>query len=249
MNNLKAEEEALGNWPRRLVHVPTLTSHSWQPDNVYGGVAEPKYNAISYTWGRWRLKDSESPDVRAIPIKGVTWPLPRIDPAHFLAEGFEKVLRSAVSLNPLPHNETIKTEPVEFVWLDVACIDQRSSELESAAEIGRQAAIFRGAHHVFVWFTTMSLENAREWLHPISEFEDSEDASMDHHKILIDDTTSFLSDPWFSSLWTVQEAFLCRHAFLLTKEAALIDSKLIRHSRGYTRLVDAWNWGEQLDSI
>jgi hypothetical protein len=38
---------------------------------------------------------------------------------------------------------------VEFVWLDVACIDQRANELRSAAEIGRQAAIFNGAIQVF----------------------------------------------------------------------------------------------------
>ena len=29
-------------------------------------------------------------------------------------------------------------------------------------------------------------------------------------------------DPWFTSLWTLQEAFLCPHAFLLPLEAALI---------------------------
>ena len=175
MNSLAAEEEALGNWPRRLLHIPTLTSYSWQPGNLYGGIKEPMYNAISYTWGRWRLQDSERPDVKAILINGVGWSLPRIDPAHFSVEEFEKVIKNAALITKSPRNDLIQTEYVEFIWLDVACIDQRASEPQSAAEIGRQAAIFRGAHQVFIWFTTLNLENSRKWLHPIHEFEESAD--------------------------------------------------------------------------
>ena len=69
---LQREEEALGPWPRRLLHVPTLTSCEWQPGNVYGGVTEPEFNAITYTWGRWRLKDHELPNVPPIGIRGVS---------------------------------------------------------------------------------------------------------------------------------------------------------------------------------
>lgn len=39
--SLDEEEVALGSWPRRLLHVKSLTSYEWQLGNVYGGVAAP----------------------------------------------------------------------------------------------------------------------------------------------------------------------------------------------------------------
>ncbi|KAL4908407.1 hypothetical protein BDW74DRAFT_175089 [Aspergillus multicolor] len=58
-------------WPRRLLHVSTMTSHKWQPGSRYNGQREPRYNAISYTWGRWRLDDgiAEKPDETPIEIR------------------------------------------------------------------------------------------------------------------------------------------------------------------------------------
>ncbi|KAF2733137.1 hypothetical protein EJ04DRAFT_411683, partial [Polyplosphaeria fusca] len=129
-------------WPRRLLCVSNLTSYAWQPGNVYNGVKEPQYNAITYTWGRWRLKDGEQPDTKSIPISinGDDWTIPRVDPKHFTTAEFENVIRATTTLQPnfrSPNN-------VEFVWLDIACIHQ-GDDPRSAAEIGRQAAIFHGA--------------------------------------------------------------------------------------------------------
>jgi len=94
--DLEDEECSLGNWPRRLLYVPTLTCYAWLPGNTYGGVQEPKYNAITYTWGRFRLSDGELPNVHAVPIivDGDDWPIPRVNPVHFAAEAFEKVIRT-----------------------------------------------------------------------------------------------------------------------------------------------------------
>lgn len=45
-------------------------------------------------------------------------------------------------------------------------------------------------------------------------------------------------DPWFTSLWTLQEAFLCPEAFLLPKEAALVstDSRSVSGHKFYATL-------------
>src|SRR4051812_12260855 len=86
-----------GVWPRHLLHVPTMTSHKWQPGNTYGGQREPKYAAISYTWGRWRLKTTtELPGVVPLNISDVKWPIPRIHPDHFTVDDFQNAVNSAV---------------------------------------------------------------------------------------------------------------------------------------------------------
>ncbi|KAL2799239.1 hypothetical protein BJX66DRAFT_293412 [Aspergillus keveii] len=42
----------------------------------------------------------------------------------------------------------------DFLWLDVACIDQRPNSRENASEIGRQAKICKRAQDVYVWLTS-----------------------------------------------------------------------------------------------
>lgn len=135
-NRLAAEEEQLGRWPRRLLHVPSMTSFQWQPGNVYGNIEEPKYNILTYTWGRWRLQDNDehASEVESLPIAGVPWDIPKISPEHFTANQFLSVIHGITQ--PLSGRNI---PGVEFIWLDVACINQRDKEPDSAAEVGRQA--------------------------------------------------------------------------------------------------------------
>ncbi|KAF2122747.1 hypothetical protein BDV96DRAFT_639314 [Lophiotrema nucula] len=214
--DLTAEEDALGDWPRRLLHVPTLTSYEWQPGNTYNGMRSPTYNVITYTWGRYRLGEQERLDVHAVPIiiDGGHWDIPRIDPDHFTAEEFEKAIRMAGTFTSPP-----TPVPVEFLWLDVACIDQRDGEPRSAAEIGRQGVIFRGACKVFVWLTSLDRPRLDETLKGAygKNSADDPDPSQIYHMI------SLFSDPWFSSLWTLQEACLRGEgALLLSRDGSLI---------------------------
>lgn len=58
-------------------------------------------------------------------------------------------------------------EPVEFLWLDVACIDQRPDQPESALEIGRQGDISRGARHTFIWSTTFTYDDLQSMMSDI----------------------------------------------------------------------------------
>lgn len=272
-------EAIIGEWPRRLLHVPTMTSHVWQPGNIYGGVASPTYNIITYTWGRWMLRHPEDlPHVKAIDIKGVEWDIPRIDPRHFTSDEFLATIRRSMGPTPayagrsepptqnqlrkrwqaedrIPEDEEatrlrrqeaelqrlrVRPKYSEFLWLDVACIDQRPGSPDSAIEIGRQGDIFRGAQHVFIWLTTLNdqdlytlLSNASliykydRVLHHIS--------SVDLDMVSVQTSLERLcTDPWFSSLWTLQEAYLRPDGMFLSRNAQLADDS-------NKRMEDQWH--------
>jgi hypothetical protein len=161
---------------------------------VYNGIPSPRYNAISYTWGRWRLDEFDQPHVNAIPISidGDTWPIPRIDPNHFTVGDFNAAIRATTTLSVNGR----APEPIEFVWLDVACIHQ-GHDPRSSAEIGRQALIFEGAKLTFIWLTThrhRQLEcilHDMEWLHNTSET-----VYTPRHERAISGINLLFADPW-----------------------------------------------------
>jgi hypothetical protein len=215
-------------WPRRLLHVPTMTSQQWCRGNRYGTSSRPKYNALSYTWGRYKLDEEPAkarPDVSAITIRGedehsrLSWPIPRIDPAHFTADEFANVIRDASE----PHPQDPNAPPVEYLWLDVACIDQREDSPEMASEIGRQAKIFRRASRTYVWLTTKSANDMLLWARELDKYFGLMIGKDFHANVDLYDWTKAMArlikelkgDPWFSSTWTLQESFLCPNAILL----------------------------------
>ncbi|KAI1752078.1 hypothetical protein F4782DRAFT_503160 [Xylaria castorea] len=242
-NEIQDEETRLGSWPRRLLHVPTMTSYEWRPGNIYGRIKEPPYNAITYTWGRWRLKDQELPDVPALAISGVPWQVPRVKPSTFTAAQLHNIIQQATKVysqaeNPLINYHNYKNfQPTEFVWLDIACIDQRSHVRRSAAEVGRQAQIFHGARQVFVWLGTISSTTLEQVFLELEKLHGLMTNLRTSNKPR--DTTSvigqfirlhvclriLLSDPWFSSLWTLQEAYLRPDAVLFGRDAVSIINK------------------------
>lgn len=222
--DLRAEEALLGNWPRRLLHVPTMTSYEWGTGNSYGPFKSPLYNALTYTWGRWELREKQKPEVLPLAIKNISWDCPRTDPDHFAPSQLHEVLqRMTENVNPTTSGPNPPT--VEFVWLDVACIDQRRTEARSAAEIGRQAAIFRGAKKVFAWLTTIPDADLSYTFRDLDRISrgiamlisgGTEDAlSDDKMKRGYECLAFILKDPWFSSLWTLQEAFIRSDAWLM----------------------------------
>lgn len=96
------------------------------------------------------MTEEDLSNSRAIKIDGVPWDIPRVDPSHFTVDDFQAAMRMA-------GRDTRFGLDVEFLWLDVACIDQRGNEPRSAAEVGRQgvifkrAAFFRLAYHTRAW--------------------------------------------------------------------------------------------------
>ncbi len=123
-------------WPRRLLHVVTLTSVVRNDGNVFAGVKEPRYDILSYTWGRFTCSKG-----RAIDVRGIEWKIPAIDESHFTVEEFEAVIRQV-------------GRDVEFIWVDIACIHQEDEALK-AEDVGNQAGIFKNAHKAFIWLNRL----------------------------------------------------------------------------------------------
>ncbi|KAI1742966.1 hypothetical protein F4680DRAFT_410622 [Xylaria scruposa] len=221
-NTLTWDEDC--QWPRRLLHVNSLTSHYWAPGNVYGSHKEPRYNAITYTWGRFQLakEDPRYPSTDPLPVKGIKWQryLPRMNPDHFTVKEMIDIIRVASE----PANGY---QAAQFVWLDIACIDQTPDSEDYYREIARQAKIFRGAADVFIWLTTMNtleLEQTLSTLVNLSRgdqfqsLEDFRSSSTVWFSKLDKAILRLTKDPWFTSLWTLQEAFLSPHAIIISRQ-------------------------------
>lgn len=228
------ENDPLGRWPRRLLHVKTMTSCQWEPGNVYRGVCRPLYNAITYTWGRFAYFDKTERGYSSasyLPLDGITWQhdIPRMK-SQFHAGQLEKIIHIAANSCDKTGDNTGR---VEFIWLDIACINQSKIDGERVeeyyAEIGRQAKIFHGASHVFVWLHSFSSDQLSKYMLKLEDLVDRmtteqygtgsnetgrQGWAIDIHASL-DELTR---DHWFTSLWTLQEAFLSSHAKILCSD-------------------------------
>ena len=201
-------------WPRRLLHVSPrgrLRSYKWQTGNKYNGIKEPTYNAISYTWGRY--EDKNEPPIK---INGVSWKIPGINKCHFTVHEFRKVIETATE-NGL----------CEFIWLDIACIDQENYIIK-IDEINKQADIFRRARKVYAWLAPWTTSEMLQAFHTVERFTEGLGWSPEGLVKLkpwsspIDTDLDSVSETfknmaqqgWFTSMWTLQEAFLTRPIFL-----------------------------------
>ncbi|KAK2591456.1 hypothetical protein QQS21_010865 [Conoideocrella luteorostrata] len=214
-------------WPRRLLHVTpnSLVSYSWSPGDVYGGISQPQYAAISYTWGRWRLKENDLPTVGpALNFSfgnAAGWDIPRISPEHFSSDSFEQAVRNVC-----------RDAEVEFVWIDISCIDQTRNSIEMAIEVGRQGTIFRGAHRVYIWLTSHSREWYTNWYTTIREqlklatagniTETLSQKNKEGFRSVALYIQSFISDTWWTSTWTLQEAFLRKDGIFLARDGSVV---------------------------
>ena len=220
------EEESLGNWPRRLLHVPSLTSLEWQPGNIYGDCKEPEYCAISYTWGRWRLRGDRVNEVSPLAVKGTPWSIPSIDPDHFTVDQIHEVIKKSTTFDT-PGEPSTSHGSVEFVWIDIACIDQRWGEPRGAAEVGRQAAIFGQASKVYIWLSTQTISDLERVVDELFNSMGTATSTLltQHIGPALECLSDIMKDPWFSSLWTLQEAFLrTPDAEILSSEGCLMQT-------------------------
>jgi len=202
-----------GCWPRRLLHIPTMTSFEREQGNRYGGTKEPSYSILSYTWGRW-AGHSDGP---RLGIKGVTWAIPAIDENHFAVQSFERVVQQL-------------GRDSEYVWLDIACIDQEN-DVAKMDEVRRQVGIFANARRVYIWLSRLSTAHLVEIFDTLRAFEKlvgnrvfgkrrltNVGEPLAYLPRLCDSVTALLKDPWFSSLWTLQEGTLRQDAVVLSRE-------------------------------
>lgn len=200
------------DWPRRLLHIRTMISYERSGNNNYNGASAPKYGILTYTWGRFRAPDG-SP---ALPVKGTTWSIPPVKEECFSVEAFQEV------------TNYIGRE-YDWVWIDVCCIDQENDEVKME-EIKRQVGIFHGASKAYVWLHSFGVRELERVVNPIIDLGDriifSPKLSGDWTRYLssqirpvLQAMRELLEDPWFTSLWTLQEATLRRDALLLSRDA------------------------------
>ena len=244
-------QPVLSEWPRRLLFLPEMRSYEREPGNLYRDVIEPRYNILSYTWGRWQLLPGEG---QAIDVDGISWNIPAVDPLVFTAQEFELILKRI-------------GDGVDWVWVDVACIDQENPLIRDD-EIGRQAGIFGNADEAFIWLhhsPTLRLQHFVDVLFEIAnrvegdqeDFVDfGEGAVSVRWSENLNDMPSCMSedtwaedvmesldildrDPWFSSLWTLQEAFLRGDARILSREGVEL-KRVGFESVGLASLLAAW---------
>lgn len=214
-------------WPLRLLHVKTMTSiprHIRSHNISYGDTHQPKYNILSYTWGRFQENNGEAIQV-TLPDGGrLPWYIPRVSREKaFGAHQFEMVLRRVAG-------------DLDFVWVDVACINQSPDAPEYTAEIGRQAAIFNRAKRAYVWLHQTTGEDIRVGLELMTEIlnealrtktavNGQPRYSGNQHQRRADcaAVNRILEDPWFSSLWTLQEAYIKKEAIILSREGRPVE--------------------------
>ncbi len=241
-------------WPRRLLHVNSMRSYPWKPGNMYGNYREPRYKAITYTWGRFTLQQGgiEYNTTKPLHINGISWQVPRVKTSHFTAEQLHNILKTT-AFPPEDEEDTA----ADFIWLDIACIDQAYPRTrEYYSEVGRQAKIFRGAQEVMVWLTMFDGNRLGKWWTSLKEIEGpvigvevGNPPGVDLNDWMgrvKDHLREMKTDPWFSSLWTLQEAFLCPAATILCRDGRYRD-QFGRVGNSYVRsgllkdLVSRWN--------
>ena len=161
-----------------------------------------QYTCISHTWGRWKKLS---------------------DPVHVNGvEGWLVPENSIFDVKKLP--QILYKVQARFIWFDLVCIPQDTTNKLYLTEVSRQAIIFQHASECIAWMNTIDswekTMGAARWLcmdylhrgHPQDDYnlagrlgQAYEEAN---HTIELMDKSDRLT-PWFSSLWTLQEACLC----------------------------------------
>ncbi|GAB7324002.1 hypothetical protein MBLNU13_g07404t1 [Cladosporium sp. NU13] len=176
----------------------------------------PHYTCVSHTWGRWRSKTGE-----VIRLEGVPWPIPCND---------------KFNVSELPTHMAKVPSATPYVWFDLLCIPQQDNQALTDREIERQGKIFQNAQCAIIWLNDRHISDlngikyALLWtcLHFL-ETHESSNAHNDKWEILEKVSSKALCcksnlfatsktdfnqlnhqdlNPWFTSLWTLQEICL-----------------------------------------
>lgn len=198
---------------------------------------ENGYVAVSYTWGRWKVGTTK--------VSGTDWQLPVL---HDACGDIHSTLKNIMAQIP----------GCRYFWVDVLCINQDDPS-EMVEEISKQAAIFGGAKGclVYLW----SLDSADELSHVMAsvgdlllrslQFSDRDEGKrsdlVGHTKLpahiqrRLDGKLRL--DPWFSSLWALQEMVLVPSGIWMTKSGTtcLVNSSAVT-THFVAKIVELIRW-------
>jgi hypothetical protein len=223
--------ELTGVWPERLLHVDTMTSIRRAARQKYLGIRRPPFTVLSYKWGLWVVKDGPR-----LSITDVQWEIPAIDPKHFTtAELVNVIQRLALD--------------TDFVWIDVACIDQFIEET-TMREILSEPRMFRQALQAFAWIVDFESSFLEKMLNQISAAADALlDASLEPddendlrlippvlEEVFKPISTLLNDSPWFRSNWTMREIMLCTQIIILNREGKTVP---VHHKKGSPAVIDS----------
>ncbi|KAK8133122.1 hypothetical protein PG999_001295 [Apiospora kogelbergensis] len=162
----------------------------------------PLYTAVSHTWGRWSTGSS-------VTVHGLdAWAVPE---------------NTLFDVKQLPWILSRVPTSTPYIWFDLVCIPQDNSD-RGRDEIARQAVIFKEAAHVVVWFNQIGswdglesvmqymsaiyLNIASERTYPTTNSNQPTGLFRDYDYSTQIEPDHMVPDPWFSSLWTLQEICL-----------------------------------------
>jgi hypothetical protein len=173
--------------------------------NYLREVGIPQYTCISHTWGRWEKKGT--PPVK---VDGVEdWEIPE---------------NTIFDVKRLPSMLSKAQFATRFVWFDLLCIPQDKSNPRYLLEISRQSTIFLHSSACIAWLNDIEnwegLRKTVEFLsmHYLHWSSPSHIYSTDQLLLKATAVANIPSglykedhtlSPWFTSLWTLQEACLC----------------------------------------
>jgi len=247
------EADSSDYWPRRLLHLPSMTSVERVGRDTYlleptrNFFKKPQYSVLSYTWGRYEKKPRRR-EHRRLEVAGIQWEIPPVKEEHFLVEDFQRALGVLASKH-------------EFAWVDVACIHQEDNVLK-LDEIGRQGKIFQRAESAYIWLCRTSstslkrISNQMEsmkglYLHAIQDdfFESKspkpdlgKDMDKEEEDLLamldssIQAISKLIEDPYFSSLWTLQESLYHQQACVISSDGKFH----VEHPLGFGDIESTW---------
>lgn len=188
-----------------------------QKRTIEVGEVCPEYICISHTWGRWRIPG------QAAQLPGVPWPVPE---------------NTLYDVRDLP--DMLERLGERYIWFDLFCIPQIRGDPRAQREISHQAAIFRHSKRCIAWLHQCpsfdGVLDALRWLafrflkmttregNPLDDIDRTFDAltrAASNPIELIHVVVSPLdvqTDPWFTSLWTLQETVLCPEIELCSRD-------------------------------
>ncbi|ORY12215.1 hypothetical protein BCR34DRAFT_663934 [Clohesyomyces aquaticus] len=203
-------------WPLRLLHIPSMSSMERKD---YLAMGPPQYAILTYTWGRFRAPAG----CPALTVAGTTWKIPPVQEEVISVDAFERVIQHIGSQH-------------EWLWLDIACIDQENESVKMR-EVARQVNIFHGASEAFAWLHSLDADESAKYVSFLERVATYDALGEEHvwtcasealrveqslgyyqtHLDAIEEALRLLfTDPWFTSLWALQESNLRPNAVLLS---------------------------------